>query len=66
MRASETAFCHPLSVLVALNRDVEHVPLPVDEQEREVGRFQRIGQTLKDREAADILPVEFQHHITRL
>ena len=52
--------------LLALNRDVHDVPLPIYEQERKVGRFQRISKTLEGRKVAHKLPVELQHHIAGL
>ena len=56
----------PRAPLLALNRKVHDVPLPIDEQECKVGRFQRVCETLEGCEIVDHLTIEFEHDVARL
>ena len=57
---------HPRTLLFALNRDVHDVPLPIDQQERQIGWLNRIGESLKHVEVGNRLTIELQYHVARL
>jgi hypothetical protein len=52
--------------LLALNWDVHDVPLPIDQQERQIGWLNRVGQSLKHVEVGNRLTIELQHHVAWL
>jgi hypothetical protein len=52
--------------LLSLNRNVHDVSLAVHEQESKISGFDGFGETLEVRKTVDMLPVQFQHDVTRL
>ncbi len=56
----------PLYLLLALNRNIENVSLPIDQQESKFGGLNRIGQSLKHGKVGNVLTIEFQHHVPGL
>ena len=67
--SSERAHFHhppPALSLFALNRNIEGVPLPVDQQKGKIGWLDRIGQSLKHGEVMNGLSIEFKHDVTGL
>ena len=67
---SSCAFCEqeewsPAPSL-ALNRNVEGISLPIDQQEGKIGWLDRIGQSLKHGEVVNRLSIEFEHDVTGL
>src|SRR6185436_18368273 len=56
----------PALALFVLNRNIEDIPLPVDQQEGKIGWLNRIGQALKRSEVENWLPIEFKHNVTGL
>jgi hypothetical protein len=64
--ASKKGTWPPRALLLALNRHVHDVSLPIDQQECKIGRFQRVGETLEGCEIVDRLTIEFEHDVARL
>ena len=56
----------PRALLFALDRNVEGIPLPIDQQEGKIGWLDRIGQSLKHGKVVNRLSIEFEHDVTRL
>ena len=65
-RARETPARSASLLLLALNRNVEGVSLPIDQQEGKIGWLNRIGQSLKHGKVDNRLTIEFHHHVARL
>ncbi len=52
--------------LFAQHREIEHRALAIDKQQRQIGRPQRIRQSLECNEVWNGLAVQFQNHVTGL
>src|SRR6185295_8235379 len=56
----------PRALSLALNRNVEGITLPVDQQQGKIGWFNWVGQSLKHDEVRDRLSIEFEDDVAWL